>query len=203
MHSDFWIERWRENRIGFHEGKPNGYLEHHVARLGERRRVLVPMCGKSYDLAFLAAQGHTVIGIELVEDAVRAFFDERMITPAVERRDLHAEYTAGPITIFAGDLFAITREHVGAVDALYDRAAIVALPPELRPSYAAHIRSLLAPASPALVVSLEYPDGVKQPPPFSVPDAELASLYGAGELLEQGPDLRIPGGIERCFFITL
>jgi thiopurine S-methyltransferase len=203
MHHDFWIERWRENRIGFHEGRANPYLEHHVSRLGERRRVLVPLCGKAHDLEFLAARGHTVIGIELVEDAVRAFFDERGITPAVERRDLHAEYTAGPITIFAGDLFTITPAHVGPLDALYDRAALVALPPELRPGYAAHIRKLVAPGSPALVVTLEYPEGAKEGPPFSVPEAEVRTLYGAGELLEQGPDDRIAGGTVYCFAITL
>jgi thiopurine S-methyltransferase len=203
MHPDFWIERWQENRIGFHEGRPNRFLEQYVARLGERRRVLVPLCGKSHDLAFLASQGHSVLGIELVEDAVRAFFDERLITPAIERRDLHAEYTAGPITILAGDLFAITREHVGAVDALYDRAALVALPPELRPAYAAHVRSLCAPGSPALVISLEYPDGAKEPPPFAVLEPEVRERYGEPELLDQGPYDRVPGGIERCYALAL
>jgi thiopurine S-methyltransferase len=206
MEPGFWIERWREGRIGFHEGRPNQFLEGNVDRLGEHRRVLVPLCGKAEDLAFLAARGHTVVGVELVEDAVRAFFDEHAVVPSIERRDAHVAYTAGAITIVAGDFFAVTRELVGPIDALYDRAALIALPPELRPRYAAHVRSLVAPGSPGIVVTLEYPQEQFQGPPFSVPESELRTRYGdAIELLGESPDDKVPGrtGTERAWAVTL
>jgi thiopurine S-methyltransferase len=205
-----WRDRWREGRIGFHEGRPNTFLERQVGRLGANRRVLVPLCGKAEDLAFLAGLGHTVVGIELVEDAVRAFFDEHGITPEVTRHGEHVSYRAGPITIVAGDFFTVTRALVGAIDAVYDRAAVVALPPALRPAYAAHLRELVPAGAPGLVITFEYPQDLIAGPPFAVLEPELRALYGAhAELLEDAPadHARIraaaPGALERCFAVTL
>jgi thiopurine S-methyltransferase len=143
MEPGFWIERWAEGRIGFHEGRPNQYLERHAARLDGARRVLVPLCGKAVDLAYLASRGHEVVGVELVEDAVRAFFAEQDVTPAVQRRGGFVEYAAGGIAIFAGDVFATTRELLGPIDGFYDRAALIALPPALRARYVPHLRGLV------------------------------------------------------------
>ena len=182
MEPDFWIARWKEGRIGFHEGRPNELLVRRVARLGERRRVLVPLCGKAEDLAYLAGQGHEVVGVELVEDAVKAFFDEHGATPSIERRGALTAYSAGNITILAGDFF---EAQVEGIDALYDRAAIIALPEPLRRRYAGHVRRLVAPGSTGLVVTLEYPQERFEGPPFSVTEAELRAHYLEIELLEQ------------------
>lgn len=207
MQAEFWIERWRDGRIGFHEGQPNRFLVRHGERLGERRRVLVPLCGKTDDLAWLAERGHSVVGIELVEDAVRAFFEEHRVTPTVRQRGSHIEYTAGEITVFAGDLLAASANLIGPIDAVYDRAALVAMPPELRPRYAAHVRSLVGPGSPGLVVTLEYPHDQMVGPPFSVSETELRESYGTATLLDQAPDDRLrergATAIERCWAVTL
>ena len=200
MDASFWFDRWREGRIGFHEGRPNRFLERHHARLGERRRVLVPLCGKADDLAYLAGLGHEVVGVELVEDAVRAFFAEHGLTPTVER----GVYRAGAVTIVAGDFFATSRAVLGAVDALYDRAALIALPPDLRPRYAAHVRGLLPAGAPGLIVTLEYPPGHLDGPPFSVLEAELRALYPELpiEALDRADDPRRGAPVEeRCFAI--
>jgi thiopurine S-methyltransferase len=201
MNTDFWNERWREGKIGFHEGRPNDLLVRHVARLGTNRRVLVPLCGKAEDIAYLASLGHHVVGVELVEHAVEAFFDEHAMTPVIYRTSSHALYSHDKITIVAGDFFTVTRELLGEVDALYDRAALVAMPPDARPRYAAHVRSLLAPRSPAVV--LNYVHDAADGPPFSVPDDEVRELYGGGELLEERPDPRGRPGVERCWAITI
>ena len=209
MDIEHWAARWREGRIGFHEGRPNTFLERHVDRLGPARRVLVPLCGKTEDMAFLAARGHEVVGIEVIEDAVRAFFAEHDLTPEVRDRGDVRAYTAGGVTILAGDLFACTAETAGRVDALYDRAALVALPPEARPRYVEHLRALLAAGSPGLLVTFEYPQERMSPPPFSVSEGEVRSLYTGAvvELLEhgpaEGPRFRDAGvaANERCFAI--
>jgi len=230
MDGAFWSERWSEGRIGFHEGRPNAFLERHVARLGEQRRVVVPLCGKAEDLAFLAARGHAVVGVELVEAAVRAFFDEHQLTPTVMRRGDHIQYAseppgeqvplgyaseqvpgcaAGAITIFAGDWFTTTPELLGPIDALYDRAALIALPPELRRGYVAHLRSLVSAGSPGLVIALEYPQEQLDGPPFAVLESELRAHYTglSVELLDEGaadvPRMREAGvtAVERCFVV--
>jgi thiopurine S-methyltransferase len=202
-----WLERWRNGRTGFHERQPNDLLVHHAARLAGSRRVLVPLCGKSEDLAFLAARGHDVIGVELAEQAVQAFFAEHDLAPSISPRGPLVAYEVGPgavwaagpgaaeaaerpagaVTLLAGDFFAVMPELLGPVDALYDRAALVALPPELWPRYVAGLRALVPAGAPALVITLEYDQAVMAGPPFAVPEPELRALYAgaAVELLEE------------------
>lgn len=204
----FWFDRWREGQIGFHEGKPNSHLSQYAGELGPRKRVLVPLCGKSEDLVFLASLGHTVIGCELVEDAVKAFFAEHQLTPVITSHAHHAQYTAGAITIFAGDVFELTPGLMGGrCDALYDRAALVALPPELRVRYAQRTRTLLVDHAPMLLVTFEYDQALMKGPPFSVREAEVREIYApsAMRLLEERPDARRPelGGVDRSWAITL
>lgn len=200
---DLWHARWREGRIGFHEGKPNEYLVRFGDRL--RGRVLVPLCGKTEDLAYLASRSHDVFGIELVEDAVRAFFAEHALAPAVERRGDFAIYRAGTIAIACGDVLAAGADVIGAFDSIYDRAALIALPAEARARYAAHLRALAAPGTPMLVITLEYPQDAMAGPPFAVLESELGALYpgAAFELLAEGPDPRGRPMQERCFATRL
>src|SRR5262249_48605138 len=146
------------------------FLERHVDQLGPApRRVLVPLCGKTEDLAFLASRGHEVIGIEAVDEAVKAFFHEHGLEPTV--RELSPggrSYSAERVTLLVGDFFACTRQEVGTVDALYDRAALVALPADVRPRYVAHLRGLLQTGSAGIVVTFEYDQTRMTPPPHSV-----------------------------------
>lgn len=221
-----WLARWRDGRIGFHERRPNELLQRHAGQLDGRRRLLVPLCGKAEDLAFLAARGHDVIGIELAELAVRAFFDEHGLVPTVAPHGPYTAYTATPrgdgdhdrpaagsFTLLVGDFFAATPSLIGPVDAGYDRAALIALPPELRPRYAATLRSLLPPGAPLLVITLEYDQRAMDGPPFSVPEAELRAHYAGAAMtwLDQRPAPKDGGkctqlgvkATERCSLIRL
>lgn len=174
----FWAGRWNEGRIqGFHEGKANELLARFANELGDGRTVLVPLCGKAEDLAYLASRGHHVVGIEVVEDAVKAFFAEHGLTPTVRPGKGAKIYEAAGITILCGDVFAVTPEDTGPVDALYDRAALVALPPDMRKRYAAKVKSLLSPGAKGLLVTLEYKEGTVTPPPHSVVESEVRALY--------------------------
>jgi len=210
MH-DEWLARWRDGRIAFHEGRPNALLDRHLARFAGCRRVLVPLCGRSEDLALLAAHGHEVVGVELSEQAVREFFELHALAPVITPRGALVEYRAGAITLLVGDLFETTPAMVGPVDALYDRAALIALPGALRPRYVAHLRGLVSPGARGLVVTLEYDEGAMSGPPFAVHEAELRSLY-AGAAITWLEDQPLIGGkcaqsevlaTERCFAIRL
>lgn len=209
-----WLARWRDGRIGFHEGRPNDLLARHVARLAGARRVLVPLCGKTEDLVFLAANGHEVVGVELAEQAVGAFFAEHDLAPAIAQRGPFTAYSAGAITLLTGDIFAVTPELLGPVDALYDRAALVALPDRLRPPYVALLRRLLPAGAPGLVITFEYDQRAASGPPFAVLEAELRGLFAtaasddAVELVEERVAAGLPkcaqagvSAIERCFAI--
>jgi len=186
MH-DEWFARWREGRIGFHEGHPNVLLEHNVARLAGCRRVFVPLCGKAEDLAFLVTRGHEIVGIDLAEEAIRSFFAEHDLVPSIAPRGPYIAYEAGAITLLVGDFFALTPELLGPIDAVYDRAALIALPVEIRTRYVAALRALLPAGAPALVITLDYDQRAMPGPPFAVLESELHTLYAGAtiELLEQ------------------
>lgn len=175
----YWMTRWKEGRIGFHEGRTNAFLARHADHLGPApRRVLVPLCGKAEDMAFLASRGHSVVGIELVEEAVQAFFREHGLEPVVrDRSERVRSYTSGAVTLLAGDLFACGRDEVGPVDALYDRAALIALAPDVRARYVPHVRGLLSPSATGLVVTFDYDQTKVSGPPYAVGEEELRRLY--------------------------
>jgi len=199
MQPDYWIERWQEGRIGFHRASVNARLvEHHQRVLGESKRVLVPLCGKSADLAWLAARGHVVVGIELSELAARAFFAERNIEPERSEQPGFIVYQQGSVTILVGDFFAATPELTGPCDGAYDRAALIALPEALRARYAAHLSTLLGPKAKLLLVTLEF--DAEGGPPFSVSAEEVRQRYGAATITTLGSvDGRVetPGAVER------
>jgi len=208
MEPSFWRDRWAEGKIGFHEGHPNAFLARHLALL-QGSRILVPLCGKTEDMAFLAAHGKRVIGVELVEDAVAAFFAEHAITPKVTTFGDLRLYNADDISIIAGDWFAVTAELVGTVDAIYDRAAVIALPLEMRAKYVAQLRTLVTRSTRGLLITCDYDAGQFTAPPHPVPDAEVRSLYDDVQLIEEGPlvggrlgEANI-GAIERCYSFRL
>lgn len=176
MDPEFWRARWRAGEIGFHQSEASWALAEHGHRLELARgtRVLVPMSGKSLDLAFLAGKGADVTGVELVEDAVRAFYDERGWAPERSVEGAHVRYSAGGVTCWAGDFFTFKSEPFPAI---FDRAALVALPPELRPRYVAHVRRLLAPGGRILLVSFDYDQSKRGGPPFAVPPDEVRRSF--------------------------
>lgn len=187
MQPDFWHERWQNGQIGFHLPAENPRLVAHWAKIATPgARVLVPLCGKSVDLAWLAARGHEVVGVELSELAARAFFEERGIAPEVVEAGPFRIFRRDRVSIAVGDFFASTPETLGGSFALaYDRAALIALPPELRERYVRTLRGLLSPRGKVLLVTLDFdaPGG----PPFSVDAAAVRSLHRDAniELLEE------------------
>lgn len=210
MDHSFWHERWAAGQIGFHEAEENEYLSLHNGVLGQRKRVLVPLCGKAVDLTYLAAYGHEVVGVELVEQAAKAFFAELGGKPNVTQVGDFKRYESKGLNIFVGDFFKTTRELLGDVDALYDRAALIALPEAMRREYAKHVRLLMPANAPGLLVTVEYPQDKMSGPPFSVSEAEVASLYPSVRVEKLGekkqaagnPRLRDAGAVEKAFRLT-
>ncbi len=130
MDPEFWAKKWEKNEIGFHQPEGNRLFAKHFdkLRLDKGARLFVPLCGKTRDIGRLLSEGHPVAGVELVELAVRQLFDELQVTPTVSRHGKLKLYRAEGLDIFVGDLFDVTRDALGPVDAVYDRAAYVALP---------------------------------------------------------------------------
>ena len=176
MQKDFWHDRWQHNKIGFHRDSVHPALVKHwpAASHGDRAPVLVPLCGKSLDMLWLARNGHAVVGVELDRRAAEAFFDEAGVSPEIDETGPLPSFSAGGVTIFAGDFFEFNPSEKYRL--VYDRAALIALPPEMRKRYLTQLASLLAPGARGLLITLEYPQAAMQGPPFSVMPDELAGV---------------------------
>lgn len=178
MDPAFWHTKWSRNEIGFHEGRPNALLVKHLPRLALRpqARIFVPMCGKSQDIEWLMAQGFRVAGVELSPIAVAQLFSDLGLDPRITPIERLARYSARGIDIFVGDVFDLSADILGSVDAVYDRAALVALPRQMRRRYAAHLIEITS-AVPQLLICFAYDQSLRAGPPFSVNDEEIRELY--------------------------
>lgn len=180
MDESFWHERWQRQDIGFHQPSAHGLLQRcwSELELDPRSEVFVPLCGKSLDMVWLAKLGHQIIGVELSEIAVRQFFAEQEVEPSVVRNGTFSIWSAGPYTLYCGDFFALPAETLSRVAAVYDRAALIALPLEIRRRYATHMSKILPPSAKIFAIAIDYPDGQITGPPFAVPSPEVTELFG-------------------------
>ena len=200
MDEEFWQIRWRENRIAFHENRPNSLLVSHFHRLGLAKgdTVFVPLSGKAVDLDWLSAQKLRVVGVEFNRQAVEEVFARRNIVPDVRTVGRMRRYRAEAFEMFVGDFFDLTADMLGAVDAVYDRAALVALPPDTRANYARHLADITNKAR-QLLISFDYDQSQTLGPPFSVPGQDISRLYDGLYSAELLASREISGPLaERC-----
>jgi thiopurine S-methyltransferase len=179
MGDTFWDKAWAEGRIGFHQaGVHVDLLAAAPWFLAEGpHRVLVPLCGKTVDLAWLGEQGHEVVGVELTEQGARAFFSERGLVPTEAPRGAYTALRAGRITILRGDIFDLHTAGEAPFTRIWDRAAMIALPPELRAPYQQLIAGVIASGATLLLNVLEYDATRMSGPPFCVPAAEVEAAF--------------------------
>lgn len=178
MDTEFWHARWQKNEIGFHQSKTNPFLVAHFKELSleEGSRVFIPLCGKTRDIGWLLSQGYQIAGVELSEIAVRQLFEDLGLEPTISKAGNLQCFSAKNVDIFVGDFFDLSAELVGPVGAVYDRAALVALPKDMRRLYAAHLTKVTG-KSPQLLVCYAYDQSLMDGPPFSVSNDEVTQLY--------------------------
>lgn len=196
MNAEFWHERWAARQIGFHEPAVNPLLEAHLGalRLIGGARVFLPLCGMTLDIDWLLARGHRVAGIELSATAVDELFARLGVTPVVTRVGSLERRSAPGLDVFVGDLFALDAAMLGPVDAVYDRAALIALPADMRQRYAPHLATVTR-LAPQLLITVEYDQAAMAGPPFSVDDAEVHRLL-AGRAAALLADAPVSGGLK-------
>lgn len=181
MQASFWIEKWKKSEIGFHQPDIETNLMQFWDRLGLKpgQQVFVPLCGKSLDMLWLAGQGHKVIGVELSPLACEAFFAGNKLTPQRSREGAFEVWSADEIRILQGDFFELRREQLPDCAGVYDRASLIALPPEMRERYVRHLTAILPAAAEILLLTMEFDQAQRPGPPFAVSEAEVRTLYEA------------------------
>ena len=204
MESDFWHQRWRAQRIGWHQPQVNAWLKQYwkSLELPPGSRVFVPLCGKSLDMLWLVQQGHEVVGVELSPLALAAFCEENRLPVERQEEGRFIRHYAQRIHLLEGDFFHLRPQDLGRVQGVWDRAALVALPESMRGEYARHLAALLEPGTQVLLVTMDYPAGEMEGPPFSVSAAEVERRFGSafdvklletGDMLAGNPSLRERG----------
>ncbi len=180
MKKEFWLERWERSEIGFHQDEINPHLRQHFLNLHHAKdgEVFVPLCGKSLDMMWLRQQGCKVLGAELSEIAVEDFYNENGLAASQSTSGKFQSYQAGGVHILCGDFFDLRKEDLTNVGAVYDRASLVALPPDIRERYAQHLVNILKPGTQILLITFDYPQAEMQGPPFAVSVNDVGTLYG-------------------------
>jgi thiopurine S-methyltransferase len=197
MEASFWHQKWEKGEIGFHKSEANPLLIEHFEKLNlaQGSRVFLPLCGKTRDFAWLLACGYRVVGAELSELAIKELFDELGIEPNVSRMGGLDLYCAKDIDIWVGNIFDVSSEILGLVDAIYDRAALVALPASRRDQYTSHLMKITD-AAPQLLICYEYEQQLMEGPPFSIPSEEVKHHYAAAYQLQPLESKNVVGGLK-------
>jgi len=216
MKAEFWVQRWQANQIGFHQDQINPYLIEYWPQLAlpTDSEVFVPLAGKSLDMWWLRDQGHRVLGVELSPIAVADFFSQADVTPEQSQDGPFQQCASDGLKLLCGDFFALDSARMAGVAAVFDRASLIAMPPQMRPDYAAHLMTILPDGCPMLLVTMEYPEGQMQGPPFPVAEDEVRQLFSGHyhierlaqqDVLDEEPHFRKRGLtslIEKVFLLT-
>ena len=179
MDREFWLKRWREKQIGFHQNGVHADLQRHAGQWirSPGHQILVPLCGKSHDLAWLVRRGHHVVGVELSELAIEALHEEHNIDAVVTEEAPYNVWRSVSLTVLQGDFFDLDPATHGIFDRAWDRASLVALPPNLRPGYVQKLKHMLSPNAKILLNAFAYDQSKIDGPPFSVPEEDVRALF--------------------------
>ena len=178
MQHTFWIDKWTNKQIGFHLNDVNPLLTNYIKLLELKAgdTIFIPLCGKTLDIKWLLQQGFNVIGSELSQIAILELFEELEIIPSIESLNNCEKYSNNNLTVYGGDIFKLDNTTIGKIDAVYDRAALVALPKEMRISYANHLKEITLGAK-QLLITIQYNEEELNGPPFNILGHEVNNLY--------------------------
>ncbi|GAP84657.1 putative thiol methyltransferase [Rosellinia necatrix] len=153
-----------------------------------KKTALVPGCGRGHDVLLLAERGYDVWGLDVSPQALAA-----ARAHAEGSRPTNAGAGAGAVAWLHGDFFA---EDWGSgapasFDLIFDYTFFCALPPSMRPAWAARMRSLLRRPGGRLLC-LEFPvekSPAEPGPPWAAPPAAYLD------------HLSDPGGLRRLVHV--
>ena len=174
-----WLERWRKGTTGWHRSDINPQLIENINHLSEARtqKIFVPLCGASLDMKYLVDQGFHVVGVELSSLAIDRFFNENQIEYKVSKVEEFDLYQGKNIEIYCGDFFKLKKDYLYDASCVYDRAALIALNPDLQKKYVGHLKEILPNSAKILLLTMFYPQNEMEGPPFSVGDNNVEDLF--------------------------
>lgn len=179
MDADFWTERWNQSNTPWHQSEPEALLTKYFPK-EKTKSALIPLCGKSLDVLWISKNSEKVIGVELSPIACQAFFEEQNFSYKTESYKDFKIFNSLNIELWCGDFFKLPTETYQSVDFIYDRAAIIALPPNLRQLYANKLIEIAQASTSSdfqILMIGRVDEGLQDGPPFQVADAEIHKLF--------------------------
>lgn len=192
MDNTYWLNKWKKSDTKFDQDVPNQYLVRYLENLNlpSGSRIFVPLCGKSIDMFWLLHQGFKVVGIELSPIACEGFFKQYGLAYKQTKINKLVKYEGEKIILYAGDYFALNKDELGTINAIYDRASLIALPEQLRGPYVELLFKLIEPNTQILLLAISYDQNEMQGPPFSVNEAEVKKLFNKHACIEKLVDIK-------------
>lgn len=191
MEASFWFKSWDLGGFytSFHRSDIHPYvLQYMNPESIEGKNILVPLCGKTVDMIYLSRFANRVIGVEIVEKAIIQFFEENNLT----YNQLDEEtYISGNITILKTDFMALSKERIGEIDWVLDRASLVALPFEMRTEYIRTLDRITDVGTKQLIITLEYFPLINSAP-FCIKPTEVEEYYAAGHVINHVEQPNLP-----------
>lgn len=180
MELSYWQSRWQKGNTGWHMDTVYPVLPKIWPQLNipSGARIFVPLCGKSLDLQWLIDQNCTVIGVDISKKALHSIMQQHSEPFEQEASHGFTIYRSEAMTLWEGDVMKLPNDRMPPIDLIYDKAAIVALPPNMRSDYAQKLLSLCSDHTQILMQTFEYIQEEMNGPPFSVDEQELEKLFG-------------------------
>ncbi len=205
--NQFWLDKWNQKKIGFHESEPHSLLTQfwHRLKVPNTSKVLVPLCGKSIDMMWLKRSGYNVTGIELSQTAVSSFFEENRIDVEIEFRDKNSCHIGKNLTIWEADIFNLPNIELESYKVIYDRAALIAINPLQRQRYVSVLADNMSSGCLMFLIALEYDKSLLSGPPFSLARSDVELLYGENwnikEVKRQATTVKDKPGLEVLYIL--
>lgn len=180
-----WAQHWLHG--GFYVPTVTKMLEINIDKVVDGRsgvKFFVPLCGKTADMKWLAEMGHSVVGVERSQNAVRQFFEENNMSyteefvPKIPGAKVFQNMDK-TLSLYQCDIYSFNSSFEGQFDAIWDRGALVVINPKEREKYAALIISLMAPGCRYLLDTMLYDPKRYAGPPFLVTDEQVQNLFGS------------------------
>lgn len=189
--NQIWEKKLQNNHSPWDMPQGSPYLKNFFQYLVKGnisgKRILVPLCGATVDMAWFFKQGLTVVGIELFETPCKLFFERLSLSYEVEEKNNVKVYSHDDrLKICQCDFFSTNCDLLGGCfDYWFDVGGLEATVPEEQQKYINQLTSLLKPVGRVLMECFEYDMSLRRQPPHSIPTETLKVYLSDKYIIEE------------------
>ena len=137
------------------------------------RNVVVPNCGRSVDMIYLAQHAARVTGTGCTPMQIEQFQEENCLYMEFDG----AAWRFDSLSLSPVPLCNLPDAQLGTVDIVYDRSAMISTAPDMRGDYLSRIDRLTRPGGRIYLMTVEF-STQRSEGPYSISAAEVETLFG-------------------------